>query len=93
MQVRPQALAAVTLAGGLSLTGCASDFQFELPEHHPARPSSPSSGALDVPSPFDIEPPIEASSEDEAGKMHKLHEGHGAPAKMREHGSKREDDR
>jgi len=85
------ALATAALTGALVLTGCVSDFQFDLPEHHPAQRSSPSSGPLEVPNPFEVKPPTEASTEEEGG-MHMRHGEDGMPSQeptpepMHEHG-------
>lgn len=84
-------MAAAAFTGALVFTGCVSDFQFELPEHHPAQPSSPHSGPLEVPNPFEVNPPIEAPKEAESD-MHMMHGEHEMPSQepppkpMQEHG-------
>ncbi len=54
-----QAFAAIALA---SISGCASTYEFEVPEGHPALASNTTGGALHAPSPFDLAPPLLGSS-------------------------------
>lgn len=75
--------AAVALAGAFLLAGCVSNFEFELPEHHPAQPDSPASGPLGAPSPFDVAPP--GASE---GEMQGMHQGHDGAETQPEQGSR-----
>lgn len=74
---RRAAARSVLLAAALALASCVSRFELELPARHPAHPDSPSSGALRVPSPFDVEPPPEVAAEEQAGEGHDMHDMHG----------------